>query len=108
MPALGICAQGLTRPFGWAIGNSLQLNIFIMLIAFCGASIISAFIYRFAAATYNLDWFQKRKIWVLMLSLHLFLGLPSVVAGLMVDICYGFSTEPGYQYMLQADNYAQF
>ena len=103
MPALGICAQGLTRPYGWAIGNSLQLNIYMMLIGFCGASIISAFIYRFAAATNNLDWFKRRKTWVIMLSLHLFLGLPSVVMGLMMDICYGFSTEPGYQYMLQVD-----
>ena len=103
MPALGICAQGLTRPYGWAIGNSLQLNIFVMLIAFCGASIISAFFYRFAAATDNLDWFKRRTIRVKIISLHLFLGLPSVVMGLLMDICYGFSTEPGYRYMLQVD-----
>ena len=102
MPALGICAQGLTRPLGWAIGDSLQLMIFMMLLGCCGASIISAFIYRFAAATDNLDWFKRRTIWVIMLSLHLFLGLPSVVAGLILNIYYAVA-ESGYQYMLQVD-----
>jgi ABC-type phosphate transport system permease subunit len=104
MPALGICAQGLTRPYGYTIGNSLQLMIFMMLIGCCGASIISAFIYRFATATDNLDWFKRRTIWVIMLSLHLFLGLPSVVAGLILNNYYGI-TKSGYLYMLQVDIY---
>ena len=105
MPALGICAQGLTKPYGWAIGNCLPLSIFMMLIGCCGASIISAFIYRFAAATDNLDWFKRRKIWVIMLSLHLFLAWPSIVALWILLAYWGFSWEPGHQFMLQVDLY---
>jgi hypothetical protein len=79
MPALGTCTLGLTRPYGMILGNTIQLCIFMELIGFCGSSIISAFIYRYAAATDQLGWFQKRMIWIFIVCLHVFISIPSVI-----------------------------
>jgi hypothetical protein len=82
-PLTIICTGGFMKDWGLIWGSVISFNIYMFLIGICGASMICAFAYRYAAVTSNDDWFYKKKTWVVMGLFHMLLSSPSILTHLM-------------------------
>ena len=78
-PVPGFCTGGLMKDWGYIWGMIIPFEIYMFLIGICGASMICAFAYRYAAVTSKDDWFYKKKIWVVMGLFHMLLSSPSIL-----------------------------
>jgi hypothetical protein len=77
-PVPGFCTGGLIKDWRF-LGNHIPFEIYMFLIGICGASMICAFTYRYAAVTSNDHWFCKKKIWVMLGLFHMLLASPSIL-----------------------------
>ena len=82
-PVPGFCTGGLMKDWGYIWGMIIPFEIYMFLIGICGASMICAFAYRYAALTSKDDRFYKKKIWVVMGLFHMLLSSPSILTHLM-------------------------
>jgi hypothetical protein len=82
-PVPGFCTGGLMKQWGYIWGIIIPFEIYMFLIGVCGASLICAFAYRYAAVTSKDGWFYKKKIWVVMELFHLLLSSPSILTQMM-------------------------
>lgn len=78
-PLTGFCTGGLMKNLGYIWGSVIPYDIYMSLIAFCGAAMNCAFVYRYAAVANKIEWFDKWKNWVIIVMFHVFLGLPAIV-----------------------------
>jgi hypothetical protein len=97
-PVAGFCTGGLMKDWGYIWGSIIPFGIYMLLIGICGASMICAFAYRYAAVTSKDHWFYKKKIWFMMGLLHMLLSSPSILAQQMI-ILMGWTEELMVEYI---------
>lgn len=79
-PLTGFCTGGLMKDWGYVWGSVIPYDLYMSLIAFCGAAMNCAFIYRYAAITNNVDWFDKKRTWIFVGLFHVLLAVPPILA----------------------------
>ena len=77
-PLPGFCAGGLMKDWGHIWGSLISFDIYMFLIGMCGAAMNCAFVFRYAAVTNKVTWFDKKTIWAVMGLFHVFLALPAI------------------------------
>lgn len=67
------------KSLGYFWGSVIPYDIYMALIGACGAAMNSAFVFRYAAVTGRVEWFTKKKTWILVIVFHVLLPAPSLI-----------------------------